>query len=472
LSKPSVIKFGGTSVADAAAFGKAARIVRNLKDADRIVVVSAMSGVTDTLFNCFELAAEHKVQSAMTSFEEQLGNHLIVARCFLHGDELAQFESTIESTRAQIQHLLHCIATAEVATAALKDELVSFGEYLSATLLASVLQALGVPAMYVDARSVLVTDDEYGRANPLFAETEKRAREKLSPLISLGNVPVLGGFIAATANGQTTTLGRGGSDYSAAIIGAVLKAESIQIWTDVNGVLTADPRVVPAALTIPVLSYQEAAELAYFGAKVLHPKTLQPAIERSIPVRVCNSREPGKLGTLIVAESKATPQTVKAIAHKSGITTVQVTSAGMLGAYGFLRALFEIFARHRTAVDVVTTSEVSVSLSLDDPSSLDQIVVELKRLGSVEIEKRRTIISVIGQGLRNTPGIAASVFSTIRDINVSMISLGASSINLTFMVDDEDAHEAITRLHRTCFETKKAKAAVLTENTVAREVGA
>jgi aspartate kinase len=222
-------------------------------------------------------------------------------------------------------------------------------------------------------------------------------------------------------------------------------------------VLTADPRVVDNARTIPVLSYQEAAELAYFGAKVLHPKTIQPAIDCRIPVRVCNSRAAKEPGTLIVAESAATPQTVKAIAHKSGITTVQVTSARMLGAYGFLRALFEVFDRHRTAVDVVTTSEVSVSLSIDDVSALRELVPDLGKLGTVEVEDHRTIVSIIGEGLRNTPGIAARVFSEIEDINVSMISVGASSVNLTFMVDEDRAFETIRRLHWVCFEDESSK---------------
>jgi aspartate kinase len=281
---------------------------------------------------------------------------------------------------------------------------------------------------------------------------------------------VLGGFIGSSEKGVTTTLGRGGSDYSAAIIGAALEAREIQIWTDVSGVLTADPRIVNKARTIPVLSYQEAAELAYFGAKVLHPKTIQPAIDCRIPVRVCNSRAPDEPGTLIVAESESTPQTVKAIAHKNGITTVQVSSARMLGAYGFLRALFEVFDRHRTAVDVVTTSEVSVSLSIDDASSLPELIPDLEQLGGVEVEEHRTIISIIGEGLRNTPGIAARVFSEISDINVSMISVGASSVNLTFMVEESRAIEVIKRLHYVCFEGEGAERSVkvdLVEGVVA-----
>jgi len=311
-------------------------------------------------------------------------------------------------------------------------------------------------ARYMDARRCLRTDDNYGNATPL-PETAAATRAELLPLLKASRIAVLGGFIGSTGNGVTTTLGRGGSDYSAAIIGAALDAREIQIWTDVSGVLTADPRIVNKARTIPVLSYQEAAELAYFGAKVLHPKTIQPAIDRRIPVRVCNSRAAAGPSTLIVAESKAAPQTVKAIAHKNGITTVQVSSARMLGAYGFLRALFEVFDRHQTAVDVVTTSEVSVSLSIDDAGSLPELIPELEKLGAVEVEEHRTIISIIGEGLRNTPGIAARVFSEISDINVTMISVGASSVNLTFMVEESRATETIKRLHYVCFEDQSAR---------------
>jgi aspartate kinase len=287
----------------------------------------------------------------------------------------------------------------------------------------------------------------------LLNETAKRTQAELLPALAASSrVPVLGGFIGATAAGVTTTLGRGGSDYTASIVGAALSAREIQIWTDVPGVLTADPRVVPNAVTIPRLSYAEAAELAYFGARVLHPKTIQPAVEGAIPVRICNSRAPAAEGTLVCAEIETAAQTVKAIAHKTGITTVQVSSARMLGAYGFLRAIFEVFDRHRTVVDVVTTSEVSVSLSLDDASELAAIVVELESLGTVSVETERAMICVVGAGLRGTPGIAARVFSTISDINVMLISQGSSSINLTFVIEERQLHEAVNRLHATFFE--------------------
>jgi aspartate kinase len=282
-------------------------------------------------------------------------------------------------------------------------------------------------------------------------ETFARTREWLLPLIEDGVIPVVGGFIGATARGNVSTLGRGGSDYTAAIVGAALRSEEIQIWTDVSGVLTADPRVVPEAQTIERLSYSEAAELAYFGAKVLHPKTIQPAIEDRIPVRICNSRAPEERGTLVGPDADTSPRTVKAIAHKKGVTTVQITSARMLGAYGFLRALFEVFECHRTVVDVVTTSEVSVSLSLDDDSALPLIVTELEQLGTVRVEKKCAIICVVGEGLRGTPGIAARVFSTISDINVTLISQGASSINFTFAIEETRVEEAVRRLHEAFF---------------------
>lgn len=464
LKKPIVMKFGGTSVADRTAFERLAGIVRAHRNERPVVVVSAMSGVTDALLRGIEVAARDDVNTAVAALDDHLGRHLEVARSLASTRDAAGFETTVTEKRGELRALLQKVEFQPGNQPALTDEILSLGEQLSTILLALVLQAFDLPAVYVDARRIIVTDCEHGRANPLMDETARHASKRLFGLIDQAKIPVLGGFIAASAGGETTTLGRGGSDYSAAIVGAALEAREIQIWTDVSGVLTADPRIVSAARTIPVLSYQEAAELAYFGAKVLHPKTIQPAIDKSIQVRVCNSREPKGPSTLIVPESEAAPQTVKAIAHKNGVTTLQVTSARMLGAYGFLRALFEVFDRHRVVVDVVTTSEVSVSLSLDDTNALPLVIPELEKLGAVEVAERRAIVSVIGAGLRNTPGIAARVFSAISDINVAMISVGASSVNLTFMVDGVHVCEVIRRLHRVCFETDLAQGATLIAN--------
>jgi aspartate kinase len=449
--KPTVMKFGGTSVEDTAAFRNVTAIVKVASASRPVVVVSAIGGFTNSLLQSVEQAIAGDARGATKSLDKDFDRHLGIAKDLLGKEAQAAFVSTIGDARSKIRQLHRIIAAHPVTSPPLQDEIIAYGEQLSSRLLAAVLCENGLGARYVDARGCVKTDENYGSATPQ-VETTEATKTVLVPLLQAAKIPVLGGFIGSTARGVTTTLGRGGSDFSAAIIGAAIAAREIQIWTDVSGVLTADPRVVPQAQTIPVLSYKEAAELAYFGAKVLHPKTIQPAIDRSIPVRVCNSRVPKDAGTLIVSESEAAPQTVKAIAHKNGITTVQITSARMLGAYGFLRKLFEVFDQHRTAVDVVTTSEVSVSLSIDDATSLEALESDLKELGTVEIEKQRTIISIIGEGLIKTPGIAARVFSVISDINVSMISVGASSVNLTFMVDEPHAAQAIKRLHRVFFE--------------------
>jgi aspartate kinase len=453
--QPIVMKFGGTSVEDVDAIRRVQQIVHAHRVARPIVVLSAMSRVTDALLGSVQAALGAQVLSAIRSLDEHFERHSKVARSLLSVASANAYEAVIERAQGEVAELLHAAASRSKPLPLLQDEIVSYGERLSASLLAEVLRAVNLKAQYVDARRCIKTDDEHGCASPLFTETTARTRAELGPLIEMSIIPVVGGFIASSLSGETTTLGRGGSDYTAAIFGAAMGAREIQIWTDVPGVLTADPRIVQRARTIPRLSYAEAAELAYFGAKVLHPKTIQPAVEHHIPVRICNSRAHETGSTLVCAETETSPHTVKAIAHKTGVTTISVTSARMLGAYGFLRAIFEIFDRHRTVVDVVTTSEVSVSLSLDKAGDLSPILVELESLGSVSVEKGRAIICVVGEGLCGTPGIAGRVFGIIGDINVSLISQGASSINLTFAIDEERVAEAVSRLHAGLFEHRR-----------------
>lgn len=448
---PTVMKFGGTSVADAYAFENVARIVASQRNVAPVVVVSAMSGVTDALLAATVAAGEGRADEAIASLEQTFRRHHETAQTLLTPEAAQKFGEHVDSATNQINELLRASADNPLRRRPTQDAVLAFGELLSSELTAELLIQRGANAQHVDARRCIVTDDEYTCALPLMPETLSKARDVLTPVIENGLIPVLGGFIASTQEGTTTTLGRGGSDYTAALIGAALGVDEIQIWTDVTGVLSADPRVVPEAQTVERLSYAEASELAYFGAKVLHPKTIQPAIEGRIPVRICNSRAPEEIGTLVGPQAETTERTIKAIAHKGGVTTVQVTSARMLGAYGFLRALFEVFERHRTVVDVVATSEVSVSLSLDDASALPVIVQELEHLGTVRVEKGCAIICVVGEGLRGTPGIAARVFSAISDINVTLISQGASSINFTFAIEEERMHEAVKRLHNEFF---------------------
>ena len=462
------MKFGGTSVEGATAFKNAARIVLDRQDQHPVVVVSAMAGFTDALLGGVQQALNAGGEKSAASLEKHFDRHLRVIDALLQ-EEATRMRVLVNQSRHEITALLNA-AAAEVGIddrrrKFFEDAVVSYGERLSAAMLSAVLTENKVLSRDVDARRCIITDDDYGCAAPLMTETFRNSREQLEPLIQSSCIPVLGGFIGSTVTGETTTLGRGGSDYTAALIGAAMDAREIQIWTDVPGVLTADPRLVSHARTVPHLSFEEAAELAYFGAKVLHPKTLHPAIERDIPVRICNSRAQEGGSTLVVGETKKSPQTVKAIAHKTGVTTVQVTSTRMLGAYGFLRALFEIFAEHKTAVDVVTTSEVSVSLSLDDTSALPAIVSQLETLGTVSIEEGRAILCVVGEGLRSTPGIAARIFSTISDINVSLISQGASRINLTFAVEETRVRETVARLHKEFFEDTDGGEAVIEDAT-------
>jgi aspartate kinase len=282
-------------------------------------------------------------------------------------------------------------------------------------------------------------------------QTTARLEDAARPHLNAGRVVVMGGYIGSTASGVTTTLGRGGSDYSAAIAGAALNAEEIQIWTDVDGMMTTDPRIVPNACKVREISFDEASELAYFGAKVLHPLTVLPAVEKNIPVYILNSRKPTGTGTRITREARPCRNLIKSIALKKGITVVTVSSSRMLMAHGFLKALFDVFDRHRTSVDMVATSEVSVSLTLDNVSSLDAIVEDLRQLGDVEITSKAALVCLVGSNLKYTPGVAKRAFGSLSDINILMVSHGASNINFSFIVDEKDATATVQRLHADFF---------------------
>lgn len=436
---------------DGAAFERVFHIVSTQIEKHPVVVVSAMTKVTDALLTAFETAKKGDFPDAIALLEPHFERHVEVSRQFISSGTPNAFDGELEFARGELSDLLMRVSRRSLPLAMLKDAVVSYGEQLSSRLLAEAMKAKGINARQVDARRLIVTDDEYGAAQPIWDETEKLVQLELEPLIGAGEVPVMGGFIAANRGGETTTLGRGGSDYSAALVAAALHASELQIWTDVTGVMTCDPRICGDARTIPVLSYEEAAELAYFGAKVLHPKTIKPAVDHAIPVRVCNTFEPEETGTMVLGDSGETPNKIKSIAHKKNITILRISSARMLGSYGFMSALFQVFERYRTVIDVVSTSEVSVALTLDDTASLEQIVIELQRLGDVEVDPGYAVICVVGEGLRASTGMAAKVFSTIDDINVALVSHGASSVNLTFVVKQEFVQDAIKRLHGVLF---------------------
>ena len=459
MTQITVMKFGGTSVEDACAFERVVSIVAEHRSAHPVVIVSAMVRVTDELVEMFETATCNAQSAALRMLDKSLRRYSRVAQTLLSSNGSISVQATIETARCEITELLRRTALETEIRALLKDAVLSYGEQLSAQVMAAVLGERELRGKYVDARRCILTDDAHGCASPLMAETERSTRRELQPLIEASEIPVLGGFIAASANGATTTLGRNGSDYTAGIIGAALAASEIQLWTDVNGILTADPQLVRQARTIPRLAYTEASEMAYFGARVLYPKAVEAASAACIPMRICNTLEPNEIGTLITSESAPATHSIRAIVHKRGISVVHIRSARVLEAHGFLRAIFEILDRHRTVVDVVTTSEVNVSILLDDERVLPLMLEELTQLGIVEIEKSCAIISIIGEGLRRRPGIMARVWNSITDINVSLISQSASNSSLSFVIEEEHLNDALRRLHEEFFEIEMEQSA-------------
>jgi aspartate kinase len=442
-----VMKFGGTSVEDAAAMKRAAEIVRGRLPQRPVVVVSAMAKITDQLLAMAQSAGKGESAAALESARRMRERHYSTAGELLGTAIFTRFHQQLEGEFDSLEELLRGIAAVGECTPRSTDNVLSFGERLSSAIIHAGFSAAGLPAELVDARQFVITDATHSRAVPLFDEINPRLQAGIPPLLAKELVPVMGGFIGSTVHGIPTTIGRGGGDFSAAIVGAGLGAEKIEIWTDVDGMMTTDPRLCRQARRIKVISFDEAAELAYFGAKVLHPATLIPAIQKNIPVQVLNSRNPKNEGTRIVARAPHCSNTFKAIAVKRGITIVDLVATRMLMAHGFLRAVFEVFDRHRCPVDMVSTSEVSVSLTIDSSEAIPAIAADLEKLADVKYTGRKAIICLVGENLREKPGIAGQVFGAIPEINVRMISQGASEINISFVIDEQDVEAAVNILH-------------------------
>jgi aspartate kinase len=450
------MKFGGTSVADADAMTRVVDIVRTQWESQAkgsqppMVVVSALSKVTDGLIRTTEFARGGEGEKATALVKELLDRHITIARTLTTGRRGEELERALGMQFAQLGGRVMGLAFGRKVTPADHDLIVATGELASSRIVAAAFLEQKLPAVWVDAREVLVTDGEHTVAAPDMDATCRKASQCLAPVIARQQIPVLGGFIAATAAGLTTTLGRGGSDYSAAIFGACLDASEIQIWTDVDGMLTADPRVVPSPRVVPHLSFAEASELAYFGAKVLHPATILPAVTKNIPVRILNSRQPRNPGTLITATVERDSH-LAALACKRDVTVVDITSTRMFMAHGFLRRLFEVFERFKTAVDVVTTSEVSVSVTVDNTKHLDGIAAALHEFADVSCEPQMAIVSIVGETLNEAPGVFAKAIVALGDIPLRLVSQAASRRNITFVLHDHDVASAMTRLHEALF---------------------
>ena len=446
-----VLKFGGTSVGDAEAIARSGRIVASRAERGPIVVVSALAGVTNALIGMAEQAAKGHLIGALRAVEGLRERHLAQTENLLgSGAEAMETGAEVSVMIDELAHLAEALATLGDLTPRSLDAITSYGEKMSSIICVAAFQRLGIPAVHVDACDVMITDATFSRAEPQADAIADACRTHVIPLVRQGKVPVMGGYIgSARTTGITTTLGRGGSDYSASLFGAAVQADAIEIWTDVDGMLTADPRVVPNAKLIDQIAFDEASELASFGAKVLHPNTIAPAVRLGIPVFVLNSRRPEGKGTKITFE--APKRAVSAIAGKNAVSLVKVGSPRMLLTEGFLRSLFEIFERHRTSVDVVATSEVSVSLTVDDPSGLEAIVPDLRALGDVSVERNRGIVAVVGGAIADGGEAMARALGALGDTRVHMLSLSATGINLTMVVDDDQVRPAMQRLHAAFF---------------------
>jgi aspartate kinase len=449
-----VMKFGGTSVEDAAAMLRTASIVegRVNKGVKPVVVVSAMAKVTDQLLACAAAAlagrGDREAASEITARLRE--RHMQVAKDLVNGDRLDTLRLDISRAFDGLDELVRGVAVVGELTARTSDLIVSFGERLSSVMVTAAFAQKGLDSAHIDAREVILTDDHYGKAVPDQIAIERAMREKILPLVTAGRVPVMGGFIGS-CNDVTTTLGRGGSDYTAALVGGGLHAGAIEIWTDVDGIMTTDPRICPDALRVRMISFEEAAELAYFGAKVLHPATILPAVQKNIPVLVLNSRNAANEGTRITATPPPCASPFKSIAAKKRLTIIDIVASRMLLAHGFLKMVFDIFDKHKCAIDMVSTSEVSISVTVDSRESLPAICEELGRIADVKYESDKALICLVGEDIRGQSGIAAQVFAAVSHVNIRMISQGASEINMSFMINEEDVEEAIRSLHKKFF---------------------
>ena len=446
-----VMKFDAAAIASHDRLRAVATLVKQHKARKPVVVTSALPKVTDLLLEAADLAAareseyEDRVQE-VKSLHEQLAQDLLP-----DGPARRRLSSHMQELLEELRVFYSAVYALAELTPRTRDAVAAIGERLSSELVAQALGQQGLRAETIDPRTLIVTDDVFGGASPLLEEIAPRLKLKLEPMLGTGLVPVIGGYVGATKEGVTTTLGRGGADATAAVIGALLEAEEVQIWTEVDGLMTVDPKLAPDAQAIPNVSPEEAAELAYFGEKVLHPAMIRPAVEKGVPVRICNTREPGAPGTLITTGADVGPSGPRAVAFRKGITVVLISQPKMFMATGFLRQVFEIFERHHTPIDLIATSEVTISVTVDNVEHLAEIKADLARLGEVRILRETAIISLVGRGFFRYQGLARRIFEALSDVNVVMISFAASDANVSVVVEEADTERAVHGLHREFF---------------------
>jgi aspartate kinase len=449
-----VMKFGGTSVQDSAAIERLIEIVQRKIELRPVIVVSALSKVTDSLQNIANLSFRGDLKSALALTESLQKRHIEMVSELLNENQayLAESLSQIDDYFVKLREIVGVVNILEELSNKSMAKILSFGELLSSYIIYRALNNSGVKCAIADARGFIITDDEFLKGEPDYNSIRELAPKALNSALEGNDVVITQGFISGTKDGLNTVLGRGGSDYTAALIGMAMGATEIEIWTDVDGVHTTDPRRVGNTRSISTMSFSEAAELSFFGAKVLHPATIQPAIEKNIPVRVLNSTEPQNRGTLILRDDEITSSGVRAISFKENIIVINIFSMKMLNTFGFLTKLFEVFGKYGVSVDLISTSEVSVSLTVDNDHNLDKLTQEISRFANVTVKYDKSQVSVVGKNLKETKGLAKRIFGAICEHNITMISQGASDINVSFVVNKEDLDCVITALHKEFFE--------------------
>jgi len=444
-----VMKFGGTSVEDAAALKRLIGIVESRWGAHPVIVVSALAKVTDQLLEAGKAAATGHLGAALALVRNIYVRHEELADSLLGASAYGSLDRELRNEFQSLESLLLALGNSRHFDLKAQDHLLSFGECFSSKLVSWVLSEAGLQAAHVDARQSIVTDARHGQATPVWDVTNQRLRDAVNPLLQSGSIPVMGGFIASSQNGVPTTLGRGGSDFSAAIVGAAIGASRIEIWTDVDGVMTTDPQLCSDARVIRKLSFDEAADMAYFGAKVLHPATVAPAMRENIPVYVLNSRHPEGHGTEITARA-STGNRVSAITAKRNVVSVEIQSRNGVDA-ALLNAVFGVLELHTCAVDVMGTSVDRISLLLTSSDAMPKVVEDLQPLAEVRWENHKAVICLIGENIRRQPEVASRVFATVADMDVRVLCQGASERTLSFLVDESKAEESVRRLHSAFF---------------------
>lgn len=453
-----VMKFGGTSVEDAPSIERVAEIIRDRLALKPLIVVSAMGKTTRKLLQAAEASAAGDSRTTLGIVAELKTRHTSEARRLVKKSDGREVFSLIDKHFDELKKLLEGLAIlGEVPPRGL-DKILSYGELLSSAVLADALSERGIPARLVDARELITTDDRYGSASPLFEITNQKTREAISPLLEGGIVPVVQGFIASSRDGATTTLGFEGSDYTATIIGAALDAAEIQIWKDVSGLMTADPEIFAGARTVKLCSFAEAADLTFFGAKVLHPKAIHPAARKNIPVRIYNSKRPDAPGTTIAADAPKCTNLIKSIAYKRPITIINASAASSSGrssADDLLRAFVDVLGQRRIQPLITSVSASSVVVALDSRDLRHggrDLIESISDFGKATAEDGRAIVSVVGDGVRSERSLVGRVFKAIDDIEIGLILHGSSPLTMSFVVSDSDVENVIARLHDVFFE--------------------